>query len=117
MALHQLHELHTKQIKPDPTSSNPTPDKVTTFDMVKMVALWATTRAHHALPLAVAGVGTEHGGCTCSALRESLDSQRLLGTIWRSSSDSIASSSLDMAGSRSHTRTGMLSSGRPATMS
>ncbi|KAF9031282.1 hypothetical protein BDZ89DRAFT_1240054 [Hymenopellis radicata] len=42
MMLHRLHELETKQLRPESTPDNLNPEKITTFDMTKMVKLWGS---------------------------------------------------------------------------
>ncbi len=44
LAQHRLHDLHTKLFRPDPTSEGTASDsnRVITFDMLKMTALWGS---------------------------------------------------------------------------
>jgi hypothetical protein len=39
-AMHDYNSIHTKQIRPEPTQSNPNPEKVTILDLQKMSQTW-----------------------------------------------------------------------------
>ncbi|KAJ7429780.1 hypothetical protein B0H11DRAFT_1921983 [Mycena galericulata] len=46
---HSLHELHTKLMRPEPSLEFPNPDKVLTFDILKMEMLWGSDNTHSCL--------------------------------------------------------------------